>query len=151
MKPEKLESLAYHFGDSRDDIANAIAGAIENKLSPEARGFEIDKLRSECGELSLRDICADALARITTECKGGFRILAKPRKGDSLGFVLLERWRWHLGSGSGNLHSVFGSRYRVSNSLWEFADTFAMVFAYIASGGKARSHSERWAQALGKA
>lgn len=153
MTPEKLRKSGYSFGDSRDDIAEGIAKLCES-LSSEARGFSLDLLAAEAERSgwdprSLRALCSDALARITTECRGGFRILRHYRAGDSRGSVLLERLEWHLGWGSGNLHSVFGSRFRTSNQYWEFADTFAQLAAYLFSKGSARSHSERWGKLLG--
>jgi hypothetical protein len=89
-------------------------------------------------------------SRRTAAGERGLRYLSKARPGDDLGAVFLERLDWHFGRGSAGLGRVFMSQLKAAPELWdqEDLDTLALVMAILA-GKAGRSHSDRWAAALG--
>jgi len=147
----KISERREPFADSRETVASAVVTACERLTSDALGGYAaptLENVRAVLDAVTTSRVSANVREKV--ERRNRWRFLRNARTADTVGRVFLNRLRWHTGTASASLWTLYGDRMDVGAETFEALDTIGAVYVELFSRrGLATSNSERWRGILG--
>ena len=145
----KLKTQDKPFSDSRETVAQCIArGCAALTVAGADAGADVATVRDVLNRATTARVSVTVRANVKPSNR--WRFLSRPRRHDDIGRVFLQRLEWHNGTGSPNLGASIFAAFDVGRETFDALDTIAAVYIhFFGRRGLNRSHSEKWAGALG--